>query len=158
LPCATAKDVLSGGQCDGFEHFEQFKKVMAMGGVRMGMDERTATKLASRYGSNVNDVFQLYERARAHSGSSEEAALLAEITYGIEREMAVCAADFLVRRTGMLLFDRPRAERIKDEVIRLMGDSLGWDAVERERQASEVDRQLAMVKEFPQEKAAANSK
>jgi glycerol-3-phosphate dehydrogenase len=71
--------------------------------------------------------------------------------------MAVCAVDFLIRRTGMLLFDRPRAEKIKDDVIRLMGDTLGWDAAERERQSAEVDRQLALVKEFPHEKAAAKT-
>ncbi|MCC2685304.1 MAG: glycerol-3-phosphate dehydrogenase/oxidase [Paenibacillaceae bacterium] len=157
LPCATATDVLSGGNCDGFDHFDQFKKVLSMGGVKIGIEERTATLLASRYGSNVNDLFQLYEGALAQAGSPEEAALMAEVTYGIEREMAVCAVDFLIRRTGMLLFDRPRAEKIKDDVIRLMGDALGWDAAERERQSAEVDRQLALVKEFPHEKAAAKT-
>lgn len=61
---------------------------------------------------------------------NEYAALEAEIRYCIDEEMIVHAADFLVRRTGLLYFDRERAERIAVYVIDIMAQHLGWDEAE----------------------------
>lgn len=57
-------------------------------------------------------------------------ALKAEILYCIEEEMIIHAADFLIRRTGLLYFNRARAEEIAIDVIELMAEALGWDEAE----------------------------
>lgn len=66
--------------------------------------------------------------------SPEERILAAEIAYCIEEEMAVSAADFLVRRTGLLYFNRPQAERIAADVLELMALHLNWSESELDRQ------------------------
>lgn len=76
--------------------------------------------------------------------SSEEAAwrvLAAEVCYGIEEEMVVNADDFLVRRTGMLYFDRERAESIALDVLDIMAERLGWDEAEMLEQKRRLSRE-----------------
>lgn len=77
----------------------------------------------------------------AESGLSrmEWKALEAELRYSIEEEMTVNAADFLVRRTGMLYFDREKAEAIALDVLDIMQEQLGWN----ERELMEQKRLLA---------------
>jgi len=73
--------------------------------------------------------------------SNELKALEAEIRYCIEEEMAVGAADFLVRRTGLLYFDRERAERIAIYVVDIMGKHLGWNEAEIMKQKLQLAKE-----------------
>ncbi|MNN43902.1 hypothetical protein D3C81_1581660 [compost metagenome] len=56
--------------------------------------------------------------------------------------MTVQAADFLIRRTGLLYFDRERAEEIAIDVIEIMAELLDW--TEREV----TDQKLQLAKEW----------
>lgn len=74
--------------------------------------------------------------------SLEYKLLKAEVQYCVEEEMAVQAADFLIRRTGLLYFDRERAEEIAIDVIEIMAELLGWS----EREVT--DQKLQLAKEW----------
>jgi glycerol-3-phosphate dehydrogenase len=87
------------------------------------------------------------EEADAEDGegyfhSLEYKLLKAEVQYCVEEEMAVQAADFLIRRTGLLYFDRERAEEIAIDVIEIMAELLDW--TEREI----TDQKLQLAKEW----------
>ncbi|WP_438447757.1 FAD-dependent oxidoreductase [Gorillibacterium sp. sgz5001074] len=76
------------------------------------------------------------------SPEMEYRALVAEVLYGIEEEMVLNADDFLVRRTGLLYFDRERAETIALDVIDIMAERLSWS--EREI----LNQKLRLSKEW----------
>ncbi len=87
------------------------------------------------------------EEADAEEGdgyfhSLEYKLLKAEVHYCVEEEMAVQAADFLIRRTGLLYFDRERAEEIAIDVIEIMAELLDWS----EREVT--DQKLKLAKEW----------
>jgi hypothetical protein len=87
------------------------------------------------------------EEADAEDGdgyfhSLEYKLLKAEVQYCVEEEMAVQAADFLIRRTGLLYFDRERAEEIAIDVIEIMAELLDWS----EREVT--DQKLQLAKEW----------
>lgn len=90
---------------------------------------------------------QEFEETDAEEGdgyfhSLEYKLLKAEVQYCVEEEMAVQAADFLIRRTGLLYFDRERAEEIAIDVIEIMAELLDWS----EREV--VDQKLQLAKEW----------
>lgn len=80
-----------------------------------------------------------------HEPTPEERVLAAEVAYCIEEEMAATAADFLVRRTGLLYFNRPQAERIAADVLELMGAHFGWSEAEFDRQRLQLAREWENV-------------
>ena len=144
-PCATDRDPLSGGNHEGFATFDEYKRVLTMAGTKLGIDETTASYLISRYGSNVTEIYELFKKLPQEAGSAEDRALRAEVAYAVEHEMTVQAIDFILRRTGLLLFNRKRAEQIKNRVVELMGEMLGWDEPEKARQRELVDVELDAV-------------
>lgn len=75
----------------------------------------------------------------AYFNSLEYKLLKAEVHYCVEEEMAVNASDFIIRRTGLLYFDRERAEQIAIDVIEIMAELLGWS----EREVMKQKLQLA---------------
>jgi len=85
----------------------------------------------------------------AEENDAETRLLKAEIGYCVEREMAAQAEDVLVRRTGMILFDRPRAEAIADRVVDIMAGLIGWDEAEVSRQREQVRQQFEWATRYP---------
>ena|GEM_PF-4525365 len=81
---------------------------------------------------------------------SEEELLKAQLSYAIEAEMTVTAADFLRLRTGWTYFQVKKAEAKAETVIRLMGDALGWSEAERERERAEVRQLLETIYRLPE--------
>lgn len=143
----SADDDASGGQVTGSNAGESMEK---SGGVAESL---------TVYGDMPWDgaeVTAYYEEASGQDGQSQEeyptvaagetdevvlpegtllelvdyCALKAELLYCIEEEMIIHAADFLIRRTGLLYFNRARAEEIAIDVIELMAEALGWDEAE----------------------------
>lgn len=82
------------------------------------------------------------EEGDGYFHSLEYKLLKAEVHYCVEEEMAVQAADFLIRRTGLLYFDRERAEEIAIDVIEIMAELLDWS----EREVT--DQKLQLAKEW----------
>ena len=62
-------------------------------------------------------------------------AIAAEVVHAVRNEMALCVADFLVRRTSLIWRYPLEAEAAAPAVARLMAAELGWDS---EREEFEV--------------------
>lgn len=153
--CSTDRIVISGGDKNGFPSFEDCRVNLTERGIALDIERQTIERLLSLYGSNVGHIYREYEDEinRVEEGFSDGSAdrqerdrsdriLCAEVRYCVEHEMAASVADFLVRRTGMLNFDRPRAEREAERVTEVMADILGWAAVECEKQRCLIGEQI----------------
>lgn len=94
--------------------------------------EEEMSKLFYRYGSNTEIVL-------AHNNSHKLTPdqilnmLFAECWYAIHYEMCTCLTDFLIRRTGLLFFEKDRADKYAEELNRWMGQQLDWNPLQAEK-------------------------
>jgi len=98
-PCSTDQIVLAGGDLDGLSIMD-FENRLAEKYDRFPAAE--VKSLARKYGSASEGILQ-----KALLNNTEHALLLAEADYAIRHEMCLNIADFIVRRTGRLYFERP---------------------------------------------------
>lgn len=142
-PCITDRTPLSGGDVGGPEGLSAAVRRWARDGETQGLSPAEAERLARRYGSNTPAVLEGIGRAReAAARHNLPLDLALEVLYGVEEEMAVTPVDVLLRRTSLLLFDRPRCEAVADGVVRWMAELLGWSAEEVARHCRELAREL----------------
>ncbi|WP_255298325.1 glycerol-3-phosphate dehydrogenase/oxidase [Brevibacillus dissolubilis] len=146
-PCTTAQAPITSGPPQRAQ-VKRWRQQILSEGSRQGISKTDCEKLFSLFGDHTNRIYQLYKENAERD--PEIRLLKAQLQYCITHEMTVTAADFLVRRTGMVYFDRPQAERITHRVVRLMGELLGWDAREKNRQLKQMERELALVTQFVQ--------
>jgi len=102
-----------------------------------GASEATARHLVAYYGSEAAAVLNLVERDRRLgepiiAGRPE---IWAEITYAVERELAVRVQDVLVRRLHLYYEVLDQARSVVARVAAQMKQLLGWDDV---REAEEL--------------------
>ncbi len=108
----------------------------------LGLDPAAYAHLRGRHGGETDEVLALC-RAEPSWAEPLVAGLLylrAEAIWAVRREMACTLADVLARRTRALLFDREATAQAAPEVAGLLASELGWDAVEKARQLTELQR------------------
>ncbi|PYI50698.1 glycerol-3-phosphate dehydrogenase/oxidase [Paenibacillus flagellatus] len=172
--CRTDRDNISGGDRGGFASYDDYRRQWIGRGEELGIPRAQTEYLLGRYGSNVEAIFRRYaERSRETAAAAEAAAtasaasakrggvadrgidaalLEAELAYATGHEMAVNATDFLIRRTGLVYFDRLRAEALVGPVTETMGRLFGWNEDEVERQRAEAFAYIDQISSFPEEK------
>ena len=102
-----------------------------------GAADATARHLVASYGSEAAAVLNLVDRERALgepivAGRPE---IWAEVTYAVEREMAVRVQDILIRRLHLFYESRDHGHALVTAVASRMKKLLGWDDV---REAEEL--------------------
>lgn len=134
---------ISGGEVGGSKGFQRFKEAKMKEAVDLGIDEDTATFLIQKYGSNTDEILQLY---RIKSQEADKAGInpvvFAELIYSIESEMTYKPVDFFVRRTGALFFDIDFVTAHKDNVINYMAETLFWSDEQKRLYTEELERLL----------------
>ncbi|MDK3801675.1 glycerol-3-phosphate dehydrogenase/oxidase [Staphylococcus pseudintermedius] len=118
---------ISGGDVGGSANFEQFIEDKVAAAKAMNLDTDLARRLATKYGSNVDDLFAIAQVAQ-HQNTGLPLELYVELVYGVQNELVVKPTDFLVRRIGALYFDIDTVLRHKDTVVDVLADLLGYDA------------------------------
>ncbi|WP_438798272.1 glycerol-3-phosphate dehydrogenase/oxidase [Staphylococcus pseudintermedius] len=118
---------ISGGDIGGSANFEQFIEDKVAAAKAMNLDTDLARRLATKYGSNVDDLFAIAQAAQ-HQNTGLPLELYVELVYGVQNELVVKPTDFLVRRIGALYFDIDTVLRHKDTVVDVLADLLGYDA------------------------------
>ncbi|MBJ8245239.1 glycerol-3-phosphate dehydrogenase/oxidase [Staphylococcus pseudintermedius] len=118
---------ISGGDVGGSANFEQFIEDKMAAAKAMNLDTDLARRLATKYGSNVDDLFAIAQAAQ-HQNTGLPLELYVELVYGVQNELVVKPTDFLVRRIGALYFDIDTVLRHKDTVVDVLADLLGYDA------------------------------
>ncbi len=111
-----------------------------------GLQKRSATQLAIKYGSNASAILELMGQDATES--AENAMLLAELKYAVQHEMVVELSDFLIRRTGRLYFSRedimPKLTWLNDQ----LADMLKWDSETRSSSLRKCQQEFDAVLEF----------
>ncbi|EGQ4281337.1 glycerol-3-phosphate dehydrogenase/oxidase [Staphylococcus pseudintermedius] len=118
---------ISGGDVGGSANFEQFIEDKVAAAKAMNLDTDLARRLATKYGSNVDDLFAIAQAAQ-HQNTGLPLELYVELVYGVQNELVVKPTDFLVRRIGALYFDIDTVLPHKDTVVDVLADLLGYDA------------------------------
>ncbi|HEX7056755.1 MAG TPA: FAD-dependent oxidoreductase [Bacilli bacterium] len=134
VPCLTRTLAISGGDVGGSAGFGEFVRKNAEWGAKLGLPKEAAERLAKWYGANVTNVFERiprYENEGKKTGLPLDIWLM--LSYAVEAEMAATPADFLIRRTGWLFFNRPWVQEWKEPVIAAMATMAGWPEATRQK-------------------------
>ena len=122
-PCHTQDIRLTGGDFDDRDALSDYIVDTARRGESMGLDSDAIRSLIHRYGRQTSDILDRAHELMPDHDHAPEAALRAELAFCVENEAVATMSDVLIRRTGMLYFDRPRAlavrDRVEDELKRL---------------------------------------
>lgn len=140
-PCATKELKISGGDVGGSKNFDHFVKQKVDAAKGFGIDEDVAYRLASKYGSNVDDLFNIAQTAQYHT-SKLPLEIYVELIYGIQQEMVFKPTDFLVRRSGKLYFNIDDVLKYKDAVIDVLADMLQYSEGQKQAYTDEVNKAI----------------
>lgn len=135
---------VSGGEVGGSGGYEAFVQAKAQEGVKYGFTEAEARLLAARYGSNIDQLFILADRARQGADSfGLPLVLTVQLYYTIEAEMVVKPVDFFIRRTGDMFFHIANVRQWKEPILAAMADRMGWTVEQQTMYARELEEKLA---------------
>ncbi|KAA9016452.1 glycerol-3-phosphate dehydrogenase/oxidase [Niallia endozanthoxylica] len=142
-PCQTKRLPISGGSVGGAQNFPAFIEKKLNQGLKLGLNTDEAYLLIKRYGSNIDDVYEIMEKNKNEAEASElPLALYAQVMYSLENEYAYTPVDFFLRRTGALLFQIQWVKKWRTPVIELMSQKLGWSAEKKEQFHLELEKQI----------------
>ena len=101
-----------------------------------------------RYGTETEKIINSYSSISAHNSDSEACALLAELSYGVDRELVMSLEDFYIRRSARLYFDLPNVLNYLEEAGKLLCEKLGYSEEEMGSQKLELRRHIALTTAF----------
>jgi glycerol-3-phosphate dehydrogenase len=142
-PSITKKLPLSGGDLGDPEYFPAYVKEKTAEGMALGLPGESSERLARRYGTNISDIYGRLSDWREEASRLElPLDVYAALRYGMDVEMAVRPADFLVRRTGALLFNIGGVQKWYRGIIRVMADELGYTEEQVRQYELEMEQEL----------------
>jgi glycerol-3-phosphate dehydrogenase len=152
--CLTDQLVISGGEMESYPSFEELEKAMISEGIGKGLSQKEVSECFVIYGSNTSRIFSLLDSLDkdvelCSSHNLSERFLRAQLAYSIEEEMTLNAIDFLIRRTGWILFDIQKAEELWKKITSWMGEYFDWDAKELQKQQQWVQDEIQRIRQFP---------
>ncbi|MBO1307601.1 type 1 glycerol-3-phosphate oxidase [Enterococcus sp. 669A] len=113
---------------------------LAKDGVTAGLPEDEARYIADFYGTNADEVFKLAQEEPFAGLSAGESGRL---RYALEAEMILTPADYLMRRTNHILFERDTLDELKQPVVDAMAEYLDWTAEEKEQHMQQLEAVIA---------------
>lgn len=147
-PVQTKHLPISGGDIGGSEQLESFlSKKAKEGNNRFGWTLEEGREIAKRYGSNIDQLFTYAQEHKEQEESTLPNSLYAELRYSIQHEAVTTPIDFLLRRTGYLLFDMPYLLEWKDAVIDEMAKQFHWSDKVKQTYIEELDIQINDARE-----------
>jgi glycerol-3-phosphate dehydrogenase len=142
-PSQTKSIPISGGDIGELISFDRFVRGKIDKGKEFGLSSLDAEWLAKRYGSNVDNLFEIIQLSIQDTDSYEiPPAILAQIKYSIAEEMTVKPVDFFIRRTGALYFDIQWVNQWKEKIIAWMGKQFNWSTEEKGKYTDELEKEI----------------
>ncbi|MGX2960096.1 glycerol-3-phosphate dehydrogenase/oxidase [Peribacillus sp. JNUCC 23] len=141
--CQTKEIRISGGEVGGSKNFHAYVESQKVKGEAVGLDSKQALAIAQMYGSNASDVFALIKGKRSDAVKYNlPLDVYGMLVYAIQFESTVTPVDFLMRRTGAILFNIQGAKAWKDGVIDYMSDTFQWPETEKQKYTIALEEQL----------------
>ena len=123
--CKTKHTPISGGDVGGSANFESFVERKVEEGKVIGLQADVAKRLASKYGSNVDKLFNIAQIAQ-DKDLNLPLELYVELVYSVQNEMVFKPTDFLIRRSGKLYFNINEVKQYKDAVVEELAKLLNY--------------------------------
>lgn len=135
-PCTTSESPIAGG---GIRDLSEFTRAAI---DRFGADisDATVRHLVASYGTEIDTLLaagQSQPGGRRRLVDDRE-SLEAEVTYGVEHEMAIRLDDVVFRRTGLGTLGHP-GRACLERCAAIMANPLGWSAAEVDHQIQETE-------------------
>ncbi|MBF2394247.1 glycerol-3-phosphate dehydrogenase/oxidase [Listeria marthii] len=147
-PVQTKHLPISGGDIGGSEHLEAFlSKKAKEGNNRFGWTLEEGREMAKRFGSNIDQLFTYAQEHKDQNETTLPNSLYAELRYSIQHEAVTTPIDFLLRRTGYLLFDMPYLLEWKDAVVDEMAKQFHWNDDVKQTYIEELNIQINDARE-----------
>lgn len=125
-------------------------------GVNLGIDREQVDELAAVYGSLAQTVLDRIA-ARGDAGRrvcGQSPTVVAQVERAVEDEWALTLGDVLLRRTTLGLGEGQALDCV-DLVARHMAELMGWDATAQRAQIEAYRTEVAPMRRFSVERAAA---
>ncbi|EAG1546681.1 glycerol-3-phosphate dehydrogenase/oxidase [Listeria monocytogenes] len=147
-PVQTKHLPISGGDIGGSEQLEAFlSKKAKEGNNRFGWTLEEGREMAKRFGSNIDQLFTYAQEHKEQNETTLPNSLYAELRYSIQHEAVTTPIDFLLRRTGYLLFDMPYLIEWKDAVVDEMAKQFHWSDDVKQTYIEELNIQINDARE-----------
>lgn len=145
----TAQVPLPGGELGG-QSFAAFRQAMTAELLARGVSAQAAERVTWLYGNRVRDLLAMGDQDSRWLQPLAEgvAALRGEVRLAVEQEMAGTLADFMDRRSSLLIFSEDHGLGAAEPASCLMAERLGWSEEHRRAQVEEY-RELASRHSVP---------
>lgn len=124
--CITDQIELIGGRIPKNQTLEDYIDFRAGECKQISLERKQVEELVFRYGTATEDILETAFDLHPEIKDPEERILYAELRYTVLNEMTTTLNDFLIRRTGMLYFNRERAGTVYKRVAGWMANLLKW--------------------------------
>lgn len=142
LNCQTESLPISGGEFGGSLAYEKSIQNLITQGINLGLDKAIARKLTTIYGRNVAKLYRIISEKNICTAYGMSPHIFAMLQYAIEDEQIVSPVDFLLRRTGMILFEIEEAQTCQIPVLNYMNDVFQWKLSERAAYEQDVNKEI----------------
>ncbi|MCI2943713.1 MULTISPECIES: glycerol-3-phosphate dehydrogenase/oxidase [Staphylococcus] len=136
--CKTKHTPISGGDVGGSANFESFVERKVEEGKAIGLQADVAKRLASKYGSNVDKLFNIAQIAQ-DKDLNLSLELYVELVYSVQNEMVFKPTDFLIRRSGKLYFNINEVKQYKDAVVEELAKLLNYTQSQQNEFTKEIN-------------------
>ncbi|MEJ7422347.1 glycerol-3-phosphate dehydrogenase/oxidase [Staphylococcus haemolyticus] len=136
--CKTKHTPISGGDVGGSANFESFVERKVEEGKAIGLQAEVAKRLASKYGSNVDKLFNIAQIAQ-DKDLNLPLELYVELVYSVQNEMVFKPTDFLIRRSGKLYFNINEVKQYKDTVVEELAKLLNYTQSQQNEFTKEIN-------------------
>ncbi|WP_394291969.1 glycerol-3-phosphate dehydrogenase/oxidase [Staphylococcus haemolyticus] len=136
--CKTKHTPISGGDVGGSANFESFVERKVEEVKAIGLQADVAKRLASKYGSNVDKLYNIAQIAQ-DKDLKLPLELYVELVYSVQNEMVFKPTDFLIRRSGKLYFNINEVKQYKDAVVEELAKLLNYTQSQQNEFTKEIN-------------------
>jgi glycerol-3-phosphate dehydrogenase len=143
--CKTDKIAFHGAE---FRNTREVSDYVAATAFRLRMFgvEDQASYLVHNYGKQCSSILARLEGMNNNAGMI--ALTLAELGFCFDQEMVIKPGDFLIRRTGLLYFNRQRLDEVFPAVLEEFKRRFNWSHEQYEVERLEMARLISLTNNF----------
>ena len=143
----THRITLCGGEFSDYTEVLSFTEALKDQLQDLGIPSSYASYLVGNYGKQVVSILQFVQEIEREDPNLR--LLLAELKFGIERELVSFPTDFFTRRTGRLYFDIESVQTYKTQVLNYLSQHFGWSREMHTSAEQQLEKALHEASNFP---------
>ncbi len=144
--CTTEELILPGGDFNQYTDVKKLELELVSRLDALNLQGNEATNLVHLFGRQAVRILDRLENNRTDQPECD--LILAKAWFAIHHEMAIKPLDFIIRRSGLLYFNRPKVARWAPDIIELFAAERKWSQSDKEHHQAEVAEALHDVINF----------